>query len=574
MARWPALRFVALVALLGATACDCEAALRRLADRQAPPRQPITEANAGTSAVPASSDPAEQEPNDSPSQATPIAVTSELRPVRGQLSSQGDEDWFVLNGPAGGDPWLVELRVQPEDPTLELVLELEGRDQPPVRLTYPTRQGGRALDPPLVALGERGPLRVGVRAARGQGRYALRLVRRLTTAAIEAEPNDAHGAAWPLSVPGQLQGTLDRPNDRDVFCAASDAWAPDQLMTLSLTARLAAEATLELEAAGEAGGAEVVWATLIAPGQGVMVPNMRLPTGRWWLTLAGGEQAESAPYTLSLTPLKPPPSSPPQVLEAEPNDDPARPQLLAQPGRVAGWLHTAQDVDWLRLTLAPLPSLPTPTPSGKTPPAYLLNARLEPARPELALQLMLRGPQGGVPIVMSAAAGQPLELCALPATAGNYDVEVRALARYAGPSDARQDYALILTAAPPVAGTGELEPNDAAAQADVLALGEVREGVLSSPADRDYWALTLDDDMTQPIRRVRFGLEAHVLNLAFKVRDDEGQPVGVADAAGAQGAETLEVDLPPGRYTIEVSTSDAAGACAPYKLSASVIAQP
>lgn len=574
MPRPPQARLILLVALLGATSCDCADRARRLADRTRPPRVPLNDVDAGV-IPPASSDPAEHEPNDTLSRASITPVTAELRPIRGALTTSADVDWYALEGPAAPGPWLVELTVSPLSAGLVVALELDSGGEPPVKLQYEP-DGSAPVRVPLTALGERGPLRLAVRAVRGQGDYIIKLTRVLGQAAREAEPNDTRQQAWPLPVPGQIEGALDRPYDRDVFKLDG---AADRLYTLRLDAKLTCEATVELS--GEDGA--ILWAAIAAPDAPLELPNLMLPKGPLWLTVAGCEAPGLQRYTLHMTALSDPLTNVAERWEAEPNDEAARAQALGIGSRVGGWLHTAQDVDHFTLTMPapPLrstppapPTNPNTNPSAKVLPAHLLFASLKPERPGAALQLAWRGPTGEQ-LTLAGAPDQTLEVCGAPMAEGTLALEVRALKLPEGASSAlKRDYTLTLGLSQP-SGAGELEPNDAPAQADTLALDATREGIVNTPQDRDQWALTLDEDPANPTRRLRFSLAEHPANLAFTVFDDEGAPVGVADAAGPRGAEQLEVDLPAGRYIVEVRGSGLTSAiCDPYKLTAAVITTP
>jgi hypothetical protein len=561
MPRAPHLRLALLAGLLGVASCDCENKLKQLIDGRSAPRTPIAAPDQGAAPPPASSDPAEVEPNDTLAQSTPISVTSELRPVRGALATSADVDWYTLTGPNEPGPWLVELVAAPTSPGLVVALELDGGGQPPVMLQYPSAERGGSSTAPLVALGERGPLRVGVRAVSGQGDYLLKLTRRLSAGALEAEPDDTPETAWPLQLPGELQGSLDRAQDRDVFALKARA---GQLYTLRLDAKLASEATLELGAGGQAS----TWATILAPGQPVEVPNLSLPPGEALLTLAGGDASSPQSYRLSLLELPAAPEGTTQ--EAEPNDDATRAQAIAGAAKLVGWLHQAQDVDAFSLTLsAPTTPAPLAAPGVKPQPAHLVHITATPTRPTLALGMSWRT-ETGTPEILNASAGQPVTVCRAPLADGTYGLSIRALVRPDGPSQLAPDYTLVIEDAQPTPGVGEVEPNDAAAQADALPLGAPQEGYISTPQDRDSWALVVVEDALAPIQRVRVALAEHPLNLAFTLFDDEGAPVGVADQAGPRGAESLEVDLPAGRYTVEVRSAGG-NACVPYKLSAEIV---
>jgi hypothetical protein len=451
-------------------------------------------------------------------------------------------------------------------------------------MTYQVAGVGQPEVVPLAALGARDPLMLAVRAASGQGSYRIRFVRSLSSSAREAEPNDIEALAWPLAVPGQLQGMLDRPHDRDVF-ALSGA-SQEQLYTLRLDGPVPEGVTLELTRPGDS---SAYWLTLVGDAGLFEIPNLALPSGPLFLTLSGGERYDRARgYRLHWIAL---PEAPKGVMrEAEPNDTIERAQPILGEQRLHGWLHHVGDVDHFELVLAPRSVEPAAAEVVKEPPAgpdvldgieamlgrdqavkplpeRLVTLELTPTRPELALELVWRiGAEEQ--IVLSGKPGESLTICRAALVAGSYKMSVRALTGGRAASGPAHDYVLKISDVVPKRGLGELEPNDTMAQADRLALGVAQEGTISTPSDRDVWALDVysPDGGEETAQVMRFTLAEHPLRLSMQVQDDEGGQVLTATPEGPNMALMREMELVPGRYFVEIRSEEPRGVCAPYRL--------
>ena len=375
----------ALCAVLALSSCKCEDKIRRaLSDK-------------GDRAVIAqdaskSSTPRDVEPNERPEAATPIRLTEELRAIQGELDSAEDVDWFALSH-GGEQAWLLEVIVEPREPTLDLALELalEGQASGAV---YQLAGPGQPESIPLVAL-EGSPLKLAVRSRGGHGAYTMRFVRRISGGAVEAEPNDVARMAWPFEVPGEIQGLYDRPGDRDVFIVRLPPIAADGgdggdgprddaqgVYTVQVSGLEELPQSLELMTSIEQ---QVAWMSLLVPaGQAAEIPNLRPDVSTLWLALSAGQGA-SREQAYRLKWLAHPPLPPGQRLEAEPNDEPA--QAMSLPPRdaqVRGYLHHAQDRDVMRLELG-ASSEPAQLPSPAAQPSPQASPSKTPKRDEIDL---------------------------------------------------------------------------------------------------------------------------------------------------------------------------------------------
>jgi len=96
------------------------------------------------------------------------------------------------------------------------------------------------------------------------------------------------------------------------------------------------------------------------------------------------------------------------------------------------------------------------------------------------------------------------------------------------------------------------------------ALGSSLTGFIGGPGDVDVYAV---DVLEAPSKRVTIKVGPHPLNLKFRVTDDEGGLIAEVGAAGPGGVEQRALDLPPGRYFVEVS-AESGSSCAPYVVEA------
>ncbi len=607
----------ALLALTMTQACDCEARVRQYISG----RGDEARLEAVAKAEQVSGSLTELEPNDQREQATALALTRELRAIRGALQSPTDVDWYALSLDVPDGPWLIELTAQPDEaPGLDLALELVGQGQP-AAARYQIEGVDAAEVIPMVALGKT-PLLLGVRAHTGQGAYTLQLKRRLSQGAVEAEPNDTAALAWPLRAPGELQGIYDRPGDRDVFEVQLPDPAP-LAYTVQLTGVEGLGQTLEIAHAPD----REATLTLFAPaGEAVEVPNLTMPQGatRAWAALSAG-QGYSRERAYSLRWLVHPPLPDGEVLELEPNDSAEQAQRLMAPGFAKGYLHDAADVDhWQVQFEAPLPDalpdaptgapVPAPVPPPAAPsgvltpdalipdeptpgagqeerpaplilaprapkaaPGRLIDARLRPLKPALKLELGWRwsvaGGSAQDEVLAARAPGEVVTLCRRAVSSLAYPVTVRALAGVEAPRKSGLDYALELVEHAASPGM-DVEPNDTLASADALTVGAPIQGYIARAGDIDTYALELAEPPERPDaygrwrRKVAVKLGAHPLDLVLKLLDQDGVVLDEVNARGASGAESLTLELPMGRYFVQVSAHDpAAQRCEPYTLS-------
>lgn len=547
-----------LVALVGA--CDCENQIRKLVSNSGDRRMPPPEREQKTGGL------AETEPNDDPSSASPFVLGKELRQIGGSIATSDDVDWYEFSAAATDS---VELVVQP-DGALDISLHVEVQGGAP--LNYDEAQAGGTERVGALKVGPQAQ-RVVIRPQAGSsGSYTLTFKRRMAADGLEAEPNDDTSVATAFSLPGEVRGTFDRPDDRDVYRLSGDAGKP-----------------FDLEIGATEGGRYIArifddpklgtpLLTVQIVDGAVHIPNLALDgaVARWLvLTPLGSPRADDL-YRLKATPH-------PMfegTLELEPND--ARPQAVAfsapddtgaRKAVVAGYLHAADDRDRFEVTPPPLRARMAPIPPERDHPDYLAPYHRKP-RPQVPVRAVLTwgNVQSSFGLRWIGTDGTEVEFrqmtplaevvaCGLNLEAGPAVLEVRAERLDAAPRTGNPQYTLSVVESS--AGESfEAEPNDTSDAADVLETA--RRGTFAVPDDVDVYAFDVHapDDGTQ---KVKVRVSSRGVDLVLKIVDDGGGIIANVDNAAIGSAEFVDVDLPTGLYFAEVRWKGG-DLCAPYAI--------
>ena len=131
-------------------------------------------------------------------------------------------------------------------------------------------------------------------------------------------------------------------------------------------------------------------------------------------------------------------------------------------------------------------------------------------------------------------------------TAGTYTVRIE------NPRFVRQDYTLCLVSMA-VAST-ENEPNDSAALATVLTVGQACTGVLTADTDVDYYKVTFAEQTTVTLK-FSFAQSTNK-NTAFVLTvEQNGKKQWTANIKGDSGGIGQQLQFPAGEYYIRVKPS-------------------
>ncbi len=587
MTMRPRLVVLLICAFLPMSACDCENTVRGWVDGRDEPRKAAPDAGKA-----ASSDPVEVEPNEKPDSATPIRITKELRAIQGTISDPSDVDWYALTADTE-EPWVLDIAIE-GGPDLIAEFDLSPSEEPPLRVDVQGPGEGESLQ--TVTVGKL-PRKVGVRA-KSAGPYTIRFTKRLSGGALEFEPNDVPELARPLQAPGEIQGFIERLNDRDVYAirAAEDGVAKLEVLGVP-------GVNLIVRVFGEPSFAKPLASFPVAPGARAAIPNFALkaaaedapPAYYLVITSAAGHDREKA-YRVRLVAS---PDAQAGLVELEPND--GVPMPLETPAvQFSGTLHAPDDVDrfawglWEDM-LGPDAGMPDAAvdlgPDVGSPDASAdagADAAVDPAesywaklpdkvepRPIAQLEVIPDvdwadfvvewKDDGGTTNSQPATPGQGIKLCARTLPTDRFRFAVRA-SRFESPSEGSVAKYDVVLRQPPTANL-ENEPNDKQAQADRLAAGTERVGYLGTTDDVDVWgAVVIPPNFAEDkyaTTRFEAKISAREHDIMAELRDEDGGVVAKVDRAGAGEGELVAVDLPKGLYYLHVR-SKVGGSCEPY----------
>lgn len=555
MKRLPIL--LVFVALLG---CDeCEHEIRKLVSNRGDRKMPSS--TTGTT-----SGPAEKEPNDDPTSASTLVLGKELRDITGAIATPDDTDWFAFTTT---EEAAFTLEVVPETALdISVHVEVEGA----AALSYDEGRRGEAERIAALKLSSR-PQRIVIRPQSGSsGQYTLRFRRQLGDEGIEAEPNDEAAVATGFTLPGELQGTYDRPDDRDVYRLMGDPGKPYDIEIGNLPGGRHIARIFDDEKLSEPA------LTVQVVDLPVHIPNLALDAKK--------------PRFLVMTPLGAPPTD--QVyrlraqphpalqtaLELEPNDVVAQPLVFDQAqgdGRkavVSGYIHAADDRDKFELTPPNLPERTTPIPHPRDEPDYLARFRTKPKpRVPIWATLSWASDQASYGMTWTAADDTTIEFrqttpklevraCGLNLETGPAVLAVRAERLDAAPKIGVPQYTLevVETSA---GDSFEAEPNDESDAADVLE--GARRGTFAVVDDVDVFAFAVNSGQPDELQKVKIEAEGNGVDLLLKITDDGGGLIATVDNAQLGGRESVEVDLPAGLYFAELRWNGG-DLCVPYSI--------
>ena len=131
-------------------------------------------------------------------------------------------------------------------------------------------------------------------------------------------------------------------------------------------------------------------------------------------------------------------------------------------------------------------------------------------------------------------------------TAGTYTVKVE------NPRFVRQDYTLRLVSM--AVDASEKEPNDSAALATVLTVGQARTGVLTTDADVDYYKVTFVEQTTVTLKFL-FSQSTNRSTAFVLAIEQNGKTQWTANIKGDSGGMEQQLQFPAGEYYIWVRPS-------------------
>ena len=342
---------------------------------------------------------------------------------------------------------------------------------------------------------------------------------------IELEGNDTELTATPVELDTPYAGNLLSAQDVDFFA-------------FTLREAGGVHISVETGGSGSASGAYTCsvfsaadrsrLCTLTVPGNSKLTDsgNLYLSAGTYWVRMAKGAAYLGDAYTLTVNTLHN------GVMEAEPNNAPETANAIPVNENVHASFAQEGDVDCFTFTLAQ---------DAVVQPRLMFDATDSAAR-AYVLTLMdrnrselLRAGIGG------KETGKAIVPVALPA--GTYTVRVEN-SRFA-----MQDYTLHLIAM--TVEAAEQEPNDSAASATALAVGQTRTGVLSGESDVDCYRVRFD---TQTTVTLRFSFTPGTgTETAFAlVIEQNGKMLKLTNISADSGGTEQRLQFAAGEYCIRV----------------------
>lgn len=342
---------------------------------------------------------------------------------------------------------------------------------------------------------------------------------------IELEGNDTELTATPVELDTPYAGNLLSAQDVDFYA-------------FTLREAGGVHISVETGGGGSASGAYTCsvfsaadrsrLCTLTVPGNSKLTDsgNLYLSAGTYWVRMAKGAAYLGDAYTLTVNTLRN------GVMEAEPNNAPETANAIPVNENVHASFAQEGDVDCFTFTLAQ---------DAVVQPRLMFDATDSTAR-TYVLTLMdrnrselLRAGIGG------KETGKAIVPVALPA--GTYTVRVE------NPRFAMQDYTLHLIAM--TVEAAEQEPNDSAASATALAVGQTRTGVLSGESDVDFYRVRFD---TQTTVTLRFSFTPGTgTETAFAlVIEQNGKMLKLTNISADSGGTEQRLQFAAGEYCIRV----------------------
>jgi len=345
---------------------------------------------------------------------------------------------------------------------------------------------------------------------------------------VELESNDTSGTATPVEANATYTGSLLTSKDVDWY-----AFAIDETSAVDV----------ELGTAGNGSKTTAYVMTVYSAQDGkslasVSIPgnvqvsdtgNLYLSSGTYWIQVVKGSTWTNEAYTVTVN------VSQNGAMESESNNTVETANAVPVNEDIHASIGQEGDIDCFSFTLegdSVIQPKFTFTPTDSNSKTYVLTIA------DTNRQEMLKVNIGGKE---STKVITPVAL-----TAGTYTVKVE------NPRFVRQDYTLHLVSMA-VAST-EKEPNDSAALATVLTVGQACTGVLTTDADIDYYKVTFAEQTTVTLK-FSFAQSTN-MNTAFVLTvEQNGKTQWTANIKDDSGGIEQQLQFPAGEYYVKVKPS-------------------
>lgn len=345
---------------------------------------------------------------------------------------------------------------------------------------------------------------------------------------VELENNDTPARATAVELNTGYAGMLSSAKDVDYFSFALDATSAVNV-TLGIPGNGNRNTAYTFAVINGADGGKL--STVSVPGNAQLseTGNLYLSPGTYLVQVAKGSSYTSDEYMLTVN------VDQNGNMESEPNNTPETANAVPVNEDVHASIGQEGDVDCFTFTLdgdAVIQPRFTFAPTDSASKTYVLTI-MDAGRREL-----LKANIGGKESTKVIA---PIAL-----TAGTYTVKIE------NPRFVRQDYTLHLVSM--AVDHAEKEPNDSAALATALSVGQARTGVLTTDADVDYYKVTFAEQTTVMLS-FSFA-QSTSKNTAFVLTvEQNGKTQWTANIKGDSGGMEQPLQFPAGEYYIKVKPS-------------------
>lgn len=345
---------------------------------------------------------------------------------------------------------------------------------------------------------------------------------------VELENNDTYQRATPVELNTGYSASLSSAKDIDYFSFTLDETSAVNV-SLGSSGSGSKTAVYAVDILSSANGATLSSMTVAGNAQLTETGNLYLSSGTYFVKVAKGSASTNDEYILTVN------VDQNGNMESEPNNTSETANTVPVNEDIHASIGQEGDVDCFAFTLdgdAVIQPKFSFTPTDSSSKTYVLTI-MDASRREM-LKVNIGGKESSKVIA-------PVAL-----TAGTYTVKIE------NPRFVRQDYTLHLVSM--AVDHAESEPNDSAALATGLTVGQARTGVLTTDADVDYYKVTFAEQTTVTLK-FSFAQSTNK-NTAFVLTvEQNGKTQWTANIKGDSGGIEQQLQFPAGEYYLKVKPS-------------------
>lgn len=345
---------------------------------------------------------------------------------------------------------------------------------------------------------------------------------------VELENNDIAARATAVELNTGYSGTLSSSRDVDWFSFSLESTSAVNV-TFGIPGNGTKSATHTVTVMNAADASKLC--TISVPGNMQLseTGNLYLSPGTYLVQVSKGTTSTNDEYILTVN------VDQNGCMESEPNNTPERANTIPVNEDIHASIGQEGDVDCFTFTLsgdAVIQPKFSFTPTDSSSKTYILTI-MDASRREL--QKVNIGGKESTKIIA------PIAL-----TVGTYTVKIE------NPRFVRQAYTLCLVSIP--VDSSEKEPNDSAALATDLVIGQPRTGVLTTDKDIDYYKVTFDQQETVTLR-FSFAQSTNRNNVFILTVEQNGKTQWTVNIKGDSGGIEQQLMFPAGEYYFKVKPS-------------------